>query len=274
MINYFSHEIIWGQSEYIPGKLSAHECSDNYQDAVDCSDSYQNLNPVVEYNHVLGSTQVPLSDIHKAAIENLKDQYVTKCYGREIEGGLSLKQKTIQSIYERNQKKWTEEELDNCTWHPRIKMFWKAYQCNEIFALSIVPKDASKLQTWYAKSLISYYPNFPEDAYVNSVKNFSNSDTVYQLNPANFKPGFIKPFQNHSSEGAFSTIDLDNLAPELQIECLSNPEDVDAIVQQDYLEHTQDVVKSVLNSFLEDSEASHIGLLMTNPNQQKIYTKG
>jgi hypothetical protein len=58
----------------------------------------------------------------------------------------------------------------------------------------------------------------------------------------------------------------------LEIELLTNPEDVEAIVQ-DYPEQTKPFASSILNSFLEDKEATHVGLLTLNPHQQRIYTK-
>lgn len=275
--NGVSFTLLYGCYHYEPTVAEKEDCSSNMRFLSKASHGYQRDVVEIPVNGGVGNVYFNLADFNALQSEHLEDKHITESQIFKHTCTLNKRYGFLPFIYERDEKEWSEQEIESITWFPRIMMFSTAFKCGDIFAISIVPKNPSIQQTWYLKKAKIHDPLYDFCRWSEGTKkDYACTDGSDQRDPQpeDWQGGFIKPFENYYSNDHRSTIDLGRLPPTAKCEHLSNQQDVERVVSLHDPQTSQEAIKSILNQFLLDSEATHLGLLTLNPHQQWIFLKG
>jgi len=204
---------------------------------------------ILSGNAVNESSHEPLSCVYETTYEILPcDEAPQSCPG----------------MYERNPVHAAERDK----WQPRINMFETAYQTEQIFAISIVPKNPSMRQTWYQKRILKTTPDYffhgSTSTKIKHSECFTRVQTDEQM-PIK-QPGFIEPFSAFSSAkfGADPTFSNSERVRQVWLQTRLDVEN--ALVEVGELPlKTQ--LTTILTHFLIDTEAKSVGLIFRNGEQ-------
>lgn len=270
MSNAITISLLYGCSDYQPPSIPDTNCGRNDEKIGALSEGYQKNNLTLSINGE--NLSFDLADLNSLRSKRLTEKHFTKCHLYKYKCKKDAIPSSLPFIYERDKKVWTDEELYEVgTWYPRMRLFFAAYKCEDIFSVSIVPKNSSIKQTWYLKktfiyeNLYQYCQGGEEQRFGNSYHNGMAKPEDPQ--PKDFQGGFIKPFPTYYSDSYRPTIENTDDA-----KLISNQNDIDEAIQV-YPERSQIQVGSLLSIFLEDTEATHIGIVSLNPFKKEIFFK-
>lgn len=270
--------MLYGCQHYKPAQISSSTCSWNMAQLSQASGGYQkNASSNSSSSEVNGVT-ISLADLSAIEAQNLQDRHITECHLYQYKCKINESPDAPLFMHETGNTEVGPNGREG-KWRFRISMFFTAFKCKTLFAISIVPKNPSVMQTWYLKKPCLHDPLYDMCKSGVSIKNgeeIHDGTTQRNAQAKDFKGGFIKPFQAYYTNNYRPTVDLTNLPQFVQVEPIFDNQDLTNIVAT-YPIPSQNSIHSILSDFIQDTEATHLGLLMLNPQQQRaeqrVFTK-
>jgi hypothetical protein len=270
MANQLSMTMLYGCHHFQPAQVSSSTCSWKMAQMSEVSGGYQKNVSLNIPSSGGDRVTIDLADLSAIEAQNLQDRHITKCHLYQYKCKINESPDVPLFMHETGNAEVGSNGQEG-KWRFRISMFFTAFKCKTLFAISIVPKNPTVMQTWYLKKACLHDPLY--DICVSSVsathgEEIHDGTTVRNAQAEDFKGGFIKPFQAYYTNNYRPTVDLTNLPQLVQVEPIFDNQDLTGIVAT-YPVSSQNSIHSILSDFIQDTEATHLGLLTLNPQQQR-----
>lgn len=140
----------------------------------------------------------------------------------------------------------------------RFQMFEAAFKTNEIFTISVKPKDPAIFQLWYQRQIVSK-PKNHED--LGEYTKESSSKTTQVPETEDSKPekqmGFLKPFDTFSS----AIYRSDPAFEKMDSETIESADDIPTLIQDIETPDLKERLTEILCLFLQDEHSESMGIV-------------
>jgi hypothetical protein len=240
----FVYKALWGSRIYQPQVAEPHSCGMTQSPHRSITD-FQPSDPIVQMDQ---EELILRMVVDRSSMNRLRDLDKSDVYGEDLE--IFPYSNAPQSC------KLYEQGLGEQKWERRIQLFGVAFQTQNIFTISIIPKNPTTCQTWYQKRL----PKPSDPDYLPITRTFENKTWGSNLPATEEKApekqlGFLKPFPTFSNEVCAA----DPIFEKIEAEWLCSREDIPGAVE-DISGPLKNRFMTILTLFLKDEEAVSLGM--------------